>query len=98
MLFSKQESTIQKTHLFVHIKIMELAIVGKKQAREVCDKASLLSVFREKMKNFGDVTGWKYTPFLEIHGVSGQLCQMFMESTYKLSMFDVDVACLTWNI
>lgn len=48
MLFSKQESTIQKTHLFVHIKIMELAIVGKKQAREVCDKASLVSVFREK--------------------------------------------------
>lgn len=23
---------------------------------------------------------------------------MFTESTYKLSMFDVDVACLTWNI
>ena len=63
MLFSKQESTIQKTHLFVHIKIMELAIVGKNK-REKC--VIRLHYFQFSGKN---EKLWR-RHWLEIHPIS----------------------------
>ena len=65
MLFSRQDSTIQKTHFFLHIKIMELAIVGKKQARKVCDSASRLALFCGKNEKLWRHKWWHTWPQID---------------------------------